>query len=311
MSRTSPLPCIDIAPDGDVILELSPTDRYRVYSQVLGAASTVFKGMLSLASSSSENVGLQSRTPNDMPLVVRIEDDDVAVLQIVLRVLHYQLKFVPRMLSVEDLAQAAIICDKYLLHESIQLIARIWVENSKPKAEEYPGYWLLISWVFGPETIFTEVSRQLILGASEDNQKGLRIGSERLELPKFVPAAIAGSLLSCAYLIFAYNVAIHRPDCKFSRKVYQRDSLLHRRPGRKLSSRRQGIGRAMLKEDQAVRRLTAGTALSKRTRERYRNLERQREGNRRRCAEARGPELRKLATLESNLICEPLLSQLR
>jgi hypothetical protein len=195
----------DIVLDGDVILELAPTAKYRVYSQVLCSASAVFNRMLSSTSGFSEATALRSRAPNDEPIVVRLQDDDAEMLLQILRALHLKFHLVRQTLSVEELFQAAIICDKYLLHESLQLIASIWVQNSMTAAENevIQEKGLLIPWVFGSETLFTKISRELIFAAFEDPHKGIVFGPNKRELPEFLPAAITGSLFSIGMFIFA------------------------------------------------------------------------------------------------------------
>ncbi|KAA8913673.1 hypothetical protein FN846DRAFT_929155 [Sphaerosporella brunnea] len=223
LTRASlPEPCTDIVPDGDVILELSPTERFLVYSQVLCAASSIFNRMLSSGSRFSEAVELRSRASGDKPVVVKLEDDDSATLLIVLRVLHYQIKTVPQKLSVEQMVQVAIICDKYFLHESLQLMANTWIGSSWSEKQEQLEYWLLISWIFGPETIFTEVSRSLILEASEDTQKGFVIGPERRELPESVPAALIERLASSREKCMnAIRAEIDGLECKYLRDDWE------------------------------------------------------------------------------------------
>ncbi|KAA8894531.1 hypothetical protein FN846DRAFT_1025010 [Sphaerosporella brunnea] len=191
-STSLPETCTEIVADGDMILELSPTDRFRVYSQVLCSASAVFNRMLSSGSNFSEAVALRSRAPSDGPVFLSLEDDDPAVLLIILRALHSQIKLVPRSLPLVSIVQAAVICDKYLLQEALQPIVRVWTDGTliKSTIASCPEKWLLITWVFGPEKLFRDVSKSLIIGASVDIQKGIVIGPDRRELPEALPTAI-------------------------------------------------------------------------------------------------------------------------
>jgi hypothetical protein len=179
-----------IAHDGDVILHVissAESNSYLVCSHVLCASSVVFRKMLGKESNFAEAVALRESPPEPVP--VNLEDDPV-VMGIILQWLHFQHKKVPRKLSVDQLVQAAIICDKYGLHEALQLISETWTQAVR--STNHPEDWLLISWVFGPEDIFTSTSRVLTLSGLSDSNGDLVFGTYKGTLHECVPASISG-----------------------------------------------------------------------------------------------------------------------
>ena len=191
---------VAIIQDGDVILDVSAGDssrRYLVYSQVLCATSVVFRSMLGKQSKFAEAVALRESHKKDdgEPLVVTLQGDDLNTMQIVLHVMHGQHKMVPRTLTIERMASVSIICDKYGWHEGLQVMAGIWSELLKTKTKTHPADWLLISWVFGPEDIFTKVSRDLMLVDISDSGDGVLFGKQQFLLADCIPAAVSGNIL--------------------------------------------------------------------------------------------------------------------
>lgn len=183
---------ITIVDDGDVILHVTLSAEsisYLVCSHVLCASSIIFRKMLGKESNFAEAVALRESPPEPVP--VSLEDDPV-VMGIILQWLHFQHKKVPRKLSVDQLVQAAIICDKYGLHEALQLISETWTQAVRSTSENHPEDWLLISWVFGPEDIFTSTSRVLTLSGLSDSNGDLVFGEYKGTLHECVPASISG-----------------------------------------------------------------------------------------------------------------------
>jgi hypothetical protein len=190
--------CTRIVPEGDLILEVSTgaTSKYfLVASQVLVSTSAVFAKMLGKESNFAEAVALRESKGKDQPLavIVKVEDDDPPTMELILYALHSQYKRVPDSIPLTMLFEAAIICDKYALHEALRLIAKVWSDPLKNEANESPRQWLFISWVLGPESVFTEVSKQLILDGSSnlDNEDELVFGEGKLTLHECVPSAVS------------------------------------------------------------------------------------------------------------------------
>ncbi|KAF8247325.1 hypothetical protein K440DRAFT_661520 [Wilcoxina mikolae CBS 423.85] len=176
-------PYIEIVQDGDVILDVSTGDssrQYRVYSQVLCATSAVFRNMLGRQSNFAEAVALRESHKSDdgEPVVVKLPDDDPAMMGFVLHALHGQYNKVPYRLTIGRM----VIC-------------RVWLEMLKTKMKTHPTDWLLISWVFGPEDSFTEVSRDLMLGKISDSDDGLLFGKKKIPLADCIPPAVSAKLV--------------------------------------------------------------------------------------------------------------------
>jgi len=190
---------VPVVPDGDTILEVSGgrgySKRYLIYSSVLCSTSSVFRVMLGKHSKFAEAVALREsrKRDDDEPIVVPLEGDDPAMMGFILQALHGKNKKVPRKITIGQLTRIAVICDKYGLHEALQVIAGTWSENLKAKVKTHPEEWLLISWVFGPEEIFTEVSRDMILNGTAYQADGLVFSEERRALAECIPSAVTGT----------------------------------------------------------------------------------------------------------------------
>ncbi|KAF8244268.1 hypothetical protein K440DRAFT_610156 [Wilcoxina mikolae CBS 423.85] len=148
--------------------------------------------MLGKDSNFAEAVALR-QAPAE-PVLVSLEDDP-AVMGIILRVLHFLHKKVPRKISVDQLVQAAIICDKYGLHEALQLISETWTKAVSSTWANHPEDWLLISWVFGPADVFTNTSRALILSGLLDSNGDLVFGEYKGTLHECVPSSISDKII--------------------------------------------------------------------------------------------------------------------
>ncbi|KAF8533129.1 hypothetical protein BDD12DRAFT_914312 [Trichophaea hybrida] len=211
-TATEPEP-ISIIPDGDLILHVesdSEVVRYLVFSQILCSTSAVFRKMLGKESSFAEAVALQKSKDSDEPVVVRLEDDDLTTMGVVLRVLHSRNYLVPRKMVLQDMVHTAVICDKYEFHEGLQFITDIWLKSLKldtTSIDASPEDWLLISWVFGPEDIFTQVSRSLVLRGLKSGDD-MVFGNDKLSLSESVPSAISDEIFlrrqQCVDSIRAY-----------------------------------------------------------------------------------------------------------
>jgi hypothetical protein len=193
---------MSIAPDGDVILHVSCVGQsgdYLVSSHILCATSSVFKGILGKNSNFAEAVALrQARlTGSDAPIVVPLEDDDPWAMGVVLRVLHSRHYSVPGEVTLPEMVKIAVVCDKYGFYEGLHTTSGTWLESlrSEESIDEFPDDWLLISWVFGPEEIFTTASRTLILGINEHDGK-LMFGDDNRTLSDNIPCAVHGMSIS-------------------------------------------------------------------------------------------------------------------
>ncbi|KAA8898504.1 hypothetical protein FN846DRAFT_962224 [Sphaerosporella brunnea] len=196
--------CLRIVRDGDLLLAVSvdatsKPKHYLVYSQVLCATSAVFSNMLGRNSKFAEAVALRDarKRGDDKPVVAKLEGDDTEMMKIILYALHAQYHNADRALKIEELVKAAIICDKYSLHNALRLIAKTWTTNLRSTTTTNPEDWLLISWVFGPGDIFTQVSKVLILSGSpsQGTEDQLVFGDAKRTLADCVPATVSSKLI--------------------------------------------------------------------------------------------------------------------
>lgn len=197
--------CI-LDPDGDVFLILTDQDeerkpkrtrqsvesnagprkmRVQCSSKHLTLASPVFKAMLSR--DFKESAALRSVGTLELPL----PDDDPAALLILLNLMHWQTKAVPRGLKLDMLTRVAIMVDKYQLQTVMGIISGIWIDRLIHKIPqtwtEDLRRWMFISWVLQRPAEFkfaTEIAEQ---------QSVFRIDeSEEIALP--IPCSIVGQL---------------------------------------------------------------------------------------------------------------------
>ncbi|KAF8253270.1 hypothetical protein K440DRAFT_657273 [Wilcoxina mikolae CBS 423.85] len=159
-------PLITLAAEGDVILDISessatdyPRTQYLVASQVLSAASPVFRTMFSKSSPFEEAQKLHD--PNrKMPITVALEDDPAA-FEVVLNVLHFRNRRVEKQPDLPMLLAIAKISDKYQLYEALMFITDTWyttVQESDASLEKKTA----LAWAFHYEDLFRETTREII-----------------------------------------------------------------------------------------------------------------------------------------------------
>ncbi|KAI5859013.1 hypothetical protein BZA05DRAFT_451050 [Tricharina praecox] len=186
MSRHVPAPVTPsgeleiICPSGDMIISCTTSGknhRFKVSSQTLCTASSVFRAMLGPTSKFKEAQDLRNYGGADKLYEIPLEDDNLKVLRHILLCLHLQNLAVPNTISFEELVQAAVVTDKYDLGVALRLD---WAYDN----------WLLVSWVFGEETIFNKVSEVLIHKAVIDEDSYLSFGTGII-VPDSVSRAIS------------------------------------------------------------------------------------------------------------------------
>lgn len=158
--------------------DIGPTVGYGVSSQILRSTSRVFRAMFGPDSGFKETVNVR-RAIIGLPASAAVIslDGDSEALGIVLKFLHHRVELLPTKVKFTKLVKIAEICNKYDLRQALKpLIDKL----SKPFADKIyeTGYedWLLISYVFGYEDIFTKVSKELILQGILIPQQGFGFG---------------------------------------------------------------------------------------------------------------------------------------
>lgn len=163
-------------PEGDVLLLLEPTETESTESEPvkktkilcsskhLGLSSAVFKAMLR-PNVYNEGTTLSHVGKVDIPLP---EDDTEIMTTLVLLIhgRHQHPDFHP-LLTIDCLGQAAILVDKYQMHEATNFITAEWARSyfrQNPilshRLSELP-FLFCITWVFNMEEDFRQVTRQM------------------------------------------------------------------------------------------------------------------------------------------------------
>ncbi|KAI5857241.1 hypothetical protein BZA05DRAFT_169294 [Tricharina praecox] len=147
---------------GDLIVETATEDGkklgYRVGSQILCAASPVFRAMLGCGTLPEEavNVRQPAAIGELLPAVIKLEGD-VEALGRVLRVLHYRYDLTNEDISFTQFVKIAEICHRYELRGPLQPLADSLTES--PDLQHNVGEigyedCVLVSYVFGYEELF-------------------------------------------------------------------------------------------------------------------------------------------------------------
>ncbi|KAF4866388.1 hypothetical protein CGCSCA1_v013714 [Colletotrichum siamense] len=108
----------NIAPDGDVIMVIGPKDKeFRLHSQILKAASKVFKAML--GPNFAEGQQLVNNGSHSDPIKINLPEDDAYSMGILFELIHYR----HDVLSDADgvtLFDVALAADKYDLIRAVK-----------------------------------------------------------------------------------------------------------------------------------------------------------------------------------------------
>lgn len=162
-------------PDGDVIIVLEkstenrPTDassndspdnepkeedpeekpqgiRIRVSSKHLALASPYFKRMLGPNWEEGKSLRATGTTS------ITATDFDLDALLVVLNAMHGRQDHLPRKLSLEMLANVAVVVDYYQCHGVVDMAKELWINNLKPSFPttytENATLWIWVAWVF-------------------------------------------------------------------------------------------------------------------------------------------------------------------
>lgn len=185
--------------DGDVILVLpSPIAlaRFLVCSRVLCYASPVFKAMLGKDSCFKEGASL-ARAQASKPVEVVLKEDDPRAFLIILRILHHQQGLIKAEIEEDILYQLAILCDKY----DLQPLLGSWFRDRVSRMQDSDSKvltgsrWLTMSFMFGHTSLFTTLSKEIILRCSMSPSGELVtnwMGPEKRSIDKLLPQAVIG-----------------------------------------------------------------------------------------------------------------------
>jgi hypothetical protein len=177
--------------EGDAVLligrEESP-QAVRASKTAMSLASPVWKAMF-------ERRQWSESTATEIPF----PDDDADAMLIVLRIAHLRFKEIPSKdgLSLEDLYQVAIICDKY---DTVGVVRpfmdlHCWTENLIPDTEsrtKCDPSWSFIAWTFGYDYSFDALARHLALTVSLDADDQPELEDKSDMNPDELPSDILG-----------------------------------------------------------------------------------------------------------------------
>lgn len=141
----------------------SPVFENLLRSHSLLSPETSNSGTPSSAASHSSSNSNASTNPFFVPRELELPDDDPEAFAILLGILHNKLKQTPKVVNLAQLGAIAILVDKYALHEAVGFVSDTWIRGLRGEiprsitAEFRP--WLFISWVFGLEREFTELTQ--------------------------------------------------------------------------------------------------------------------------------------------------------
>ena len=132
---------------------------FLVSTAVLRLASPVFSCMFG----ASFNEG--QRLHSEICPVFELHDDDPAVMELILRVLHHQSSPEDYLIDAEKLARLSVYCDKYDCTRALRAWIRIWLQTVKTMdaSVEALGFQIMAAYMFGNPLEFREISRAATL----------------------------------------------------------------------------------------------------------------------------------------------------
>ena len=129
----------------------------------MALASPVFKAMLQ--NDFREGYELRSTGRVEMSL----PEDNPALLEILLNIIHGRSKLVPAGLCLEQLQDLSLLVDKYGCSNIVQVYAQAWFAQVEATAPEEPGpmfiVWLNMAWVFKLRPLFKQLTKIAILAS--------------------------------------------------------------------------------------------------------------------------------------------------
>ena len=176
--------------DGDLFVKIppklqsSPAKIFQVNSQILWAASPVFRAMLGPKSSFKEALEIRRAVirGSNSPTPIVTLDDPLATVQLVLQILCHRHEHpcpLPETLSIRDLSRVAAFADKYELQDVLRPWALKWRWSRLEKLPcEDAGYKIFVSWVFRMEDEFAAASSAASLSMFWSPERGLFLRDE-------------------------------------------------------------------------------------------------------------------------------------
>lgn len=166
---------------------------FRVASQVLRIASSVFRAMLGPGSQFKEARDLERSMEDGETYNLFLEDDDVKSMEKLLYAIHlHEMAMVP-LNTFKSVVDLAVVCEKYDLYGAV----RPWIEGwigpwrSYVLSDGYEG-WLYVAWVFRDADSFKRLSKNLIL---ESTAVTMNIYLWGIAFDSNLPQTVTGKLI--------------------------------------------------------------------------------------------------------------------
>ena len=160
---SAPATCIDIAPEGDVILVVGPQQiRLRVHSLILRTASKVFNSMF--GPNWSEGQGLSAQNPPE----VSLKEDDANALRIIFLVLHHRNTDMEQNLTTIQTFKIAVASDKYDLTVALKHASTQWLKVMGGLSFLEMGHLLAAAFLFKDTHAFASHTLQIMLHSNDD-----------------------------------------------------------------------------------------------------------------------------------------------
>ena len=150
--------------EGDLILEVKESGSdtvvlYRVNRGSLCLASPVFRAMLGKKSRFKDGAG---EGKNQITPTTDLEEDDIAVFDLFLRVVHLKANTVPQSLPRENLKAIASLCDKYDFRKIMGQLPETWYSAFPHSIDTPYSDYMTIFWGFKSTYRFKRLTRDII-----------------------------------------------------------------------------------------------------------------------------------------------------
>lgn len=192
----------DVYRNGDLMLvvgeDFGPAHRFRVSRDTMCMASTVWRAMLSREGQFSEATQKEVAFP----------DDDPHAFYLILQVAHLQFAKALQQMNLEDLAEVAILCDKYDTVALVRPFIPGWVQ---PFLCEHPAVdcddceieethlgvagneeFLTVAWGFGYSNAFRMLSEELLTTVSTNKLGQCVTQHGKILEKKYIPPDLIG-----------------------------------------------------------------------------------------------------------------------
>jgi hypothetical protein len=183
-----------------VVLSQNEEIIAQVSSHAMSLASPVWKKFISppwrpsqagkaMVSSSSELDSVEGGSSHVEPLDFR--EDDADALLILLRIAHLDFVSVKKKLSIGELYNVAILCDKYDCVHLIKPWVEEWFTRTRSQIEGEVAKDVFISWSFGRKESFRMATTALLLQSRTD-ENGDLLDVKGQAIPEVMSPGIIG-----------------------------------------------------------------------------------------------------------------------